>query len=86
MEATFVLSMHSLYGVFLFQKEGLRTEGVVFCTDCKACWESVVILVYMNKIDLTCLYSLISEMTERICSMSKEEVAVYSKSETNQSD
>ncbi len=40
---------------FLIWIEGLRTEGVVCCTDCKAPWGKVwfVILGYRNKTDLT---------------------------------
>ncbi len=39
--------------VSLIRIEGLRTEGVVCCTDCKAPWGKFVILSYMNKTDLT---------------------------------
>ncbi len=42
---------------FLNRFEGVRTEGVVCCTDCKAPWGKLwfVILGYINKIDLTVL-------------------------------
>ncbi len=40
---------------FLIRVEGLQTEGVICCTDCKAPWGKLwfVILGYINKIDLT---------------------------------
>ncbi len=38
--------------------EGLRIEGVVHCTVCKAPWGKLVIFGYINKIDLTWLVSL----------------------------
>ena len=38
---------------FLTRIEGLRTEDVVHCTDCKAHWGNVIVILgYINKIDL----------------------------------
>ena len=38
---------------FLARIEGLRTEDVVHCTDCKAHWGKVIVILdYINKIDL----------------------------------
>lgn len=33
--------------------EGLRTEAVVYCTDCEASLSKFVILGYKNKLDVT---------------------------------
>ncbi len=41
-----------LWEFFLIRFEGLRTEGVVCGTDCKAPWGKFVILSYRNKTDL----------------------------------
>ena len=45
------------------QIEGLTTESVICCTDCKAPWDKFVILGYINKIDLTWLGWLLLELT-----------------------
>ena len=44
---------------FLTQIEGLRREDVVQCTECKAHWGNVIVILgYMNKNDLIGLWSL----------------------------
>ena len=44
---------HQHVKFFLTRIEGLRTEDVVHCTDCKAHWGNVIVILgYINKIDL----------------------------------
>ena len=44
---------HQHVKFFLTRVEGLRTEDVVHCTDCKAHWGNVIVILgYINKIDL----------------------------------
>ena len=41
---------------FLTWNESLRTEDVLYCTDCKAHWGNVIVILgYMNKTDLNWL-------------------------------
>ena len=43
----------SMWRFFLTWIEGLRTEDVVHCADCKAHWGNVIVILgYINKIDL----------------------------------
>ena len=43
----------NMWNFFLTQIEGLRTEDVVHCTDCKAHWGNVIVILgYINKTDL----------------------------------
>ena len=64
-----VIFFHQHGKFFLTQIQGLRTEDVVHCTDCKAHWLNVIVILgYINKFDLIwyrfwtvkCLAQLIS--------------------------
>ena len=48
-----VIFFHQHGKFFLTQIQGLRTEDVVHCTDCKAHWFNVIVILgYINKFDL----------------------------------
>ena len=52
---------HQHVKFFLTRIEGLRTEDVVHCTDCKAHWGNVIVILgYINKINLIFWASLYS--------------------------